>query len=304
MNTFPGRARFMLTNLENALKNSSFESRFTAIKSKFPKNRSYSAQPINAPKKKTIIDLSKNKSRKHRCCGHGAGRRFARNDRAWPHLDAGSDDKRNDPSFEGCGARPDPADARRRHAAEGKAEMVKLEGGNEHIIDRIRHVVGLAGVPVCGHIGLTPQSTTQLGGFRVQGKTPAAAASLLAMAHALETAGCSMIVLEAVPELVARGITKLIGIPTFGIGAGTFTSGQIAVLPDIANLSNVEPTQLPKFVKVYANAGQSLSSAVDAFTADVNALNYPNKDLHIYNVNQKTSDEIRDYFLKTHNIEV
>ncbi|OMJ26513.1 3-methyl-2-oxobutanoate hydroxymethyltransferase [Smittium culicis] len=295
MNSSASRARFMLRNLENALKISSFESRFTAIQSKFPKNRPYSTQPIQAPKKKTIIDLNKK---------HGASWRFARHDRAWPHHDAGSDDGRNDPSFEGCSTRPDPADARRRHAAEGKAEMVKLEGGNEHIIDRIRHVVGLAGVPVCGHIGLTPQSIMQLGGFRVQGKTPAAAANLLAMARALEAAGCSMIVLEAVPELVARGITKLIGIPTFGIGAGRFTSGQIAVLPDISNLSNVEPNQLPKFVKVYANAGLTLSSAVDAFTADVNALNYPIKDLHTYNVNQKTSDEIRDYFLKTHNIEV
>ena len=114
------------------------------------------------------------------------------------------------------------------------AQAVKLEGVDGHE-DVIRHIVG-SGVPVMGHIGLTPQSVNQFGGFRVQGKTEADAARLVRQAHALEDLGCFSIVLECVPAELAARITSELAVPTIGIGAGVGTDGQILVLHDLWGL--------------------------------------------------------------------
>lgn len=121
-----------------------------------------------------------------------------------------------------------------RFIKEGNMEAVKLEGGIE-MAEVTRRIVR-AGIPVLGHIGLTPQSATALGGFRVQGKTAEAAAQLLEDAQALEAAGCFAIVIEAVPDRVAEFITQNISIPTIGIGAGPNTSGQVLVYLDMLGI--------------------------------------------------------------------
>ncbi|OLY79051.1 3-methyl-2-oxobutanoate hydroxymethyltransferase 2, mitochondrial [Smittium mucronatum] len=189
-----------------------------------------------------------------------------------------------------------------RMHSEGHADCVKLEGGNPFICDRVRHIIGCGGVSVCGHIGLTPQSSSSLGGFRVQGKSLSAATSLIEQALNLELAGCSLIVLEAMPEFLAAGITKLLNVPTFGIGAGRFTSGQIAVSPDIANFSNLP--NLPKFVNNYENLGSRLSDAIEKFSSDVTQGSYPHQTKHVYNVDPRIKDEIRSFFIKQYNIEI
>ena len=144
------------------------------------------------------------------------------------------------------------------------AEMVKLEGGS-WLADTIRHLVE-RGVPVCAHLGLTPQSVHQLGGFRVQGKTSAAADRLLSDALLLQEAGASLLVLEAIPASLGAAITGALHIPTIGIGAGIDCSGQVLVMHDMLG---VFPGHRPKFVKNFMEGRTSIS---DAFTAFVNAV--------------------------------
>ena len=138
------------------------------------------------------------------------------------------------------------------------AQAVKLEGVDGHE-DVIRQVVG-SGVPVMGHIGLTPQSVNQLGGFRVQGRSEADAAGLLRQAQTLEDLGCFSIVLECVPADLAARITASLRIPTIGIGAGPETDGQVLVLQD---LWGVDQSQTPRFVRQYLDGEQLLTNALD-----------------------------------------
>ena len=147
------------------------------------------------------------------------------------------------------GAAVTPDDAARngvRLVKEGRVDAVKLEGGAR----AVRHVGALvdAGVAVCGHIGLTPQSYAALGGYRVQGRTADGAAELLAHARALEAAGCFALVLEMVPAPVAAAITAELTIPTFGIGAGAATSGQVQVFHDVLGLYD---KVVPKFSRQF-----------------------------------------------------
>jgi 3-methyl-2-oxobutanoate hydroxymethyltransferase len=143
---------------------------------------------------------------------------------------------------------------------EGGPDCVKLEGG----VDFADTVVAItrAGIPVMGHIGLTPQTTSQLGGFKVQGGTPAGAAKLIADAKALEDAGAFSVVLECVPSVVARAITQALSIPVLGIGAGPFVDCQVLVLQDMLGMFG---DFKPKFVKRYAELRHDMVEALNTF---------------------------------------
>lgn len=150
------------------------------------------------------------------------------------------------------------------------AHAVKLEGVDGH--DRvIRHIIG-SGVPVMGHVGLTPQSVNQFGGFRVQGRNDDAAARLLRQAHALEDLGCFSIVLECVPADLAARITSELTVPTIGIGAGAATDGQVLVLHDLLGL-NIG--QAPRFVRRYLDGEQLLTDALNDYDSDVKEIRFP-----------------------------
>jgi 3-methyl-2-oxobutanoate hydroxymethyltransferase len=153
---------------------------------------------------------------------------------------------------------------------EGGAQSVKLEGG-ARVAETVRKLVD-AGIPVMGHVGLTPQSVNQLGGYRVQGKTPAAAVRLLNDAAALQEAGAYAIVLEGVPVHVARAITEKIEVPTIGIGAGPFCDGQVQVYHDLLGLFT---DFVPKHARRYAEAGRIIIDAVRAYAGDVREGRFP-----------------------------
>jgi 3-methyl-2-oxobutanoate hydroxymethyltransferase len=155
-------------------------------------------------------------------------------------------------------------------------DAVKLEGAGR-TLTRISGIVD-AGIPVMGHIGLTPQSATQLGGYKAQGRTAAAARRLVEEARALERAGCFSIVLEAMPPIVADEITAAVRIPTIGIGAGTGCSGQVLVWHDLLGLSE---SPHPRFVKTYARLRESIESAIREFAHDVRAGSFPARE-HTY----------------------
>ncbi|KAI1058776.1 hypothetical protein LB507_003850 [Fusarium sp. FIESC RH6] len=165
-----------------------------------------------------------------------------------------------------------------RFIKEGRVQGVKLEGGKE-MAPTIKKIT-TAGIPVLGHIGLTPQRQNALGGFRVQGKTSSGAMSILEDALALQEAGCFAMVVEAVPAEVAALITEKLSVPTIGIGAGNGTSGQVLVQVDMTG--NFPPGRfLPKFVKKYGNVwGESLR-AIEAYRDDVKSRQYPGPE-HTY----------------------
>ncbi len=150
------------------------------------------------------------------------------------------------------------------------AQAVKLEGVDGHE-DVVRHIVE-SGVPVMGHLGLTPQSVHQLGGFRVQGRNDAAAENLIRQAHKLQDAGCFSIVLECVPTDLATRITRELQLPTIGIGAGPGTDGQVLVLQD---LWGTDPRPSPRFVRRYLEGERVLTDALDRYDADVKDTRFP-----------------------------
>lgn len=166
-----------------------------------------------------------------------------------------------------------------RFLKEASMDAVKLEGGQE-VAATVRAIVN-AGVPVMGHIGLTPQTSSQLGGFRVQGKTAVAAKRLLDDAYALQDAGCFAIVLEAVPEPVATAISQQLHIPTIGIGAGAGCDGQVLVYHDLLGLFD---RFTPRFVKQYANLNQTIHDALTSYREDVQNGRFPSQE-HIYPMN-------------------
>jgi 3-methyl-2-oxobutanoate hydroxymethyltransferase len=157
-----------------------------------------------------------------------------------------------------------------RFVKEGGADAVKLEGAGPSV-SRVRAIVG-AGIPVMGHVGLTPQSATMLGGFKTQGKTAAKARQVIADARELEAAGCFSIVLEAIPAPVAERITDELAIATIGIGAGGACDGQVLVYHDLLGLSE---GHLPRFVKRYANLSREIRDALEAYAADVRSGAFP-----------------------------
>ena len=153
---------------------------------------------------------------------------------------------------------------------QGRVWAVKLEGVDGHE-DVIRQIVG-SGVPVMGHIGLTPQSVHQFGGFRVQGRSDADASRLVRQAQTLEHLGCFSIVLECIPAELAARIRSELTIPTIGIGAGAETDGQVLVLHDLVGL---DQTRTPRFVRRYADGEGILTAALDAYDADVKEARFP-----------------------------
>lgn len=163
-----------------------------------------------------------------------------------------------------------------RFLKEGNMDAVKLEGGRE-VTATITAIVD-AGIPVQGHSGLTPQSISKLGGYRVQGKTASAAAKLLDDALALQDAGCFSIVLEAVPEVVASRISARLDIPTIGIGAGAGCDGQVLVFHDVLGLYDMK---LPRFVKQYATLRQTIIDAFNSYNLDVKSRQFP-EEKHTY----------------------
>ncbi|MFC2017942.1 3-methyl-2-oxobutanoate hydroxymethyltransferase [Chloroflexota bacterium] len=153
---------------------------------------------------------------------------------------------------------------------QGGAQAVKLEGG-EYVAEVVHQVVQ-CGIPVMGHIGLTPQSIHQLGGFKVQGKTPEAAVRLLNDARALEEAGAFAIVLETIPAPLARLITQKIDIPTIGIGAGPWCDGQVQVISDMLGLYT---DFVPKHAKQYARLFDTIKGAVASYISEVQSSVFP-----------------------------
>ena len=150
------------------------------------------------------------------------------------------------------------------------AQMVKIEGGRP-MVETIEFLTD-RGIPVCGHLGLTPQSVHQLGGYRVQGKGESEGQRLLKEAKQLEQAGAGMIVLEAIPAALARDVTAAITIPTIGIGAGADCSGQVLVLHDMLD---VYPGKKAKFVKNYMRPAGTIQGAVELYVREVKARAFP-----------------------------
>ena len=163
-----------------------------------------------------------------------------------------------------------------RFVKEAGADAVKLEGAGP-MLSRVKAIVG-AGIPVMGHLGLTPQSATMLGGFKAQGRSAEKALALLADARALEAAGCFSLVLEAVPAPVARRVSERLAIPTIGIGAGADCDGQVLVWHDLLGLYE---GRAARFVKRYAEVGDVVRSALASYASDVRERRFP-EEQHTY----------------------
>ena len=163
-----------------------------------------------------------------------------------------------------------------RFIQEGGAQAVKLEGGVERV-EAVKAILD-AQIPVMGHIGLTPQSVNQFGGFKVQGKDLETARKLLRDAQALDKAGVFSIVLECVPSALAKKITEEVSVPTIGIGAGPDCDGQVLVINDMLGMYS---GHVPKFVKKYANVAEIITNAFKEYVEDVKGEKFP-EDKHVY----------------------
>ncbi len=166
-----------------------------------------------------------------------------------------------------------------RMVKEAGCDVVKLEGGSEASASRARAIIG-AGIPVMGHVGLTPQTSTALGGWKAQGRTAGAAARIAAEALALQDVGCFALVFEAIPSAVTEKLMPLLEIPVIGIGAGPATDGQVLVFHD---LLGIRDGLGPRFVKRYANLQQEMNDGVTAYAEDVRARRYPGPE-HTYSI--------------------
>lgn len=170
---------------------------------------------------------------------------------------------------------------------EGRGGAVKLEGGRE--FEGVIKAITRASIPVCAHIGLTPQSINAFGGYKVQGKSLEAAKKLIDDAHAVEDAGAFAVVLECVPALLAEEVTKQLRIPTIGIGAGAGCDGQVLVYADmLAMFSDYRP----KFVKQFANLQQGMIDAFKAYDEEVKSGAYPAEE-HTYKIDPEIMDAVR-----------
>jgi 3-methyl-2-oxobutanoate hydroxymethyltransferase len=177
-----------------------------------------------------------------------------------------------------------------RFVKEAQVDAVKLERGGASV-DRARAIVR-SGIPVMGHVGLTPQTATALGGFKAQGKTAEAAAKLCEEALALQSVGCFAIVFEAIPSAVTEALVPKLEIPVIGIGAGPSTDGQVLVLHD---LLGVYDGHKPKFVKAFADVrGESLKG-VRTYAEEVRARTFPDEEQHTYSIAQDELEEFARY---------
>lgn len=173
-----------------------------------------------------------------------------------------------------------------RLVKEGRAHAVKLEGGKE-VCPQIRAIVN-ASIPVCAHIGLTPQSVNAFGGFKVQGKGEEAAQRLLDEARAVEEAGAFAVVLECVPQALAAKITKSIHIPTIGIGAGAGCDGQVLVYQDLLGMYG---DFKPKFVKVFANVGEVMREGMKAYIRETKEGTFPAEE-HCFKIDDSVIEKL------------
>ena len=169
---------------------------------------------------------------------------------------------------------------------EGGAQSIKLEGGQE-MAETVNRIVK-SGIPVMGHVGLTPQSVNQLGGYRVQGKTISDAIRLMEDTRALEEAGAYAVVLECVPAVLARMITDRLSIPTIGIGAGAGCDGQVQVFHDFLGLFT---DFLPKHARRYTNLAETIQDAASQYISDVHLGEFPT-DKESYKMSQSVLDEL------------
>lgn len=169
---------------------------------------------------------------------------------------------------------------------EGRASAVKLEGGKE-VCPQVKAITE-AGIPVMGHLGLTPQSINALGGHRVQGKTQQAAQKLLDDARALQEAGAFAVVLECVPEKLADKVTKELEIPTIGIGAGSGCDGQVLVYQDMLGMFS---DFTPKFVKKFANVGQVMKEAFKSYIDEMQQGSFPSQE-HCYSIDDDIIEKL------------
>ena len=168
---------------------------------------------------------------------------------------------------------------------EGHAQAVKLEGGVE-VASRIKAITD-AGIPVCAHIGLTPQSANAFGGFKVQGKSEEGARKLIEDALAVQEAGAFAVVIECVPAKLASLVTEKLDIPTIGIGAGAGCDGQVLVYYDMLAMADFKP----KFVKQFAQVGQIMVDAFKAYDAEVKAGTYPAEE-HTFGIKDEVMDKL------------
>lgn len=175
-----------------------------------------------------------------------------------------------------------------RYVKEGGCDGVKLEGGGPTSVARAKAIVA-AGVPVMGHVGLTPQTATALGGYRSQGRTAAAARRVLDEALALQEVGCFSVVLEAVPTAVAGEIMSRVQVPVIGIGAGDVTDGQVLVFHDLLGIGEGKGA---RFVKRYADLHDAMVDGVRAYADDVRAHRYP-EEQHGYSIGAAELEEFR-----------
>jgi len=156
---------------------------------------------------------------------------------------------------------------------EGRANAVKLEGGSDSRLDAIKAITDCE-IPVVGHLGLTPQSINKLGGYRIQGRSKDSAKQIKEQAKRIESAGAFMLVLEAVPELLAKEVSEELIIPVIGIGAGRNVDGQVLVINDVLGIAD----QRPKFSKVFHDTSAEISRAVSSYIEQVKKGNFPHRD--------------------------
>jgi 3-methyl-2-oxobutanoate hydroxymethyltransferase len=176
-----------------------------------------------------------------------------------------------------------------RMVKEAGCDAIKLEGGGKASASRAAAIVG-AGIPVMGHVGLTPQTSTALGGWKAQGRSAAAAARIASEALALQEAGCFTIVFEAIPSAVTEELMRLLEVPVIGIGAGPATDGQVLVFHDLLGIRDGLGA---RFVKRYANIQQDMNDGVSAYAQDVRARRYPGPE-HCYSIDAAELAELHE----------
>ena len=175
-----------------------------------------------------------------------------------------------------------------RFVKEADCDCVKLEGAGPEICERVRAISG-AGIMVMGHIGLTPQFEAQLGGYKAQGKSVDAALKLMDEAKRLEEAGAWAILVEGVPAIVGKAITEAAGIPILGIGAGSYTHGQLLIYADMVGYYD---NFCPKFVKVFSHVGDELLNDFQAYAKEVREGTFPDDSLHAYKIDPEEAAKL------------
>jgi 3-methyl-2-oxobutanoate hydroxymethyltransferase len=175
-----------------------------------------------------------------------------------------------------------------RFIKEADCDCVKLEGGTPDIVERMAAITG-AGIAAIGHIGLTPQFAAQLGGYKAQGKSAEAVMKLIGQAQALEKAGAWSILVEGVPTVTGKAIKSVCDIPVYGIGAGSFTDGQLIIYADMVGYYD---DFTPKFVKKYAEVGKVLQGAFEEYVSDVREGKFPEDAIHAYKIDAEEEAKV------------